>query len=239
MQLHIHSIESFSTLDGPGIRYVIFLQGCSFRCLYCHNPDTWKHEGGKLIETDDLLWEIRRNIEYLRANHGGVTVSGGDPMEQPEATQELFANVQSELGISTCIDTAGYRLDDAVKGMLAQTSLVLLDMKQPISARHKELTGHHNETVLAFQDYLDEHAIPYWLRFTMVEGLNDDDDTLAAVRKRITGRKTLERVEVLPYHTLGAHKWEMLEIPYTLTDSKPVSKERAESVRRYLCGEDA
>lgn len=233
MQLKVHSIESFSTLDGPGIRYVIFLQGCAFRCRYCHNPDTWAKNEGKVIDVADVLWEVNRNIDYLKPNRGGITISGGDPMEQPEAVAELFEEA-APLPITTCLDTAGYRLDDEVKRMLRATDLVLLDMKQPIPERHKELTGQTNETVLAFQDYLDEKGIPYWLRVTCVTGVNDDDETINAVRDRFVGRSACEKVEVLPYHTLGVHKWELLSIPYTLTECEPLSKERAKEIHARI-----
>lgn len=235
MTLNVHSIESFSTLDGPGIRYVIFLQGCGLRCRYCHNPDTWNKKGGKEIETDDILWEINRNIEYLKANRGGITVSGGDSMVQPKGVLELFEKAKN-LNLTRCIDTAGYKLDDEVKAMLAETDLVLLDMKQPNPEKHKELTGITSEIPLKFQDYLEEKGIPYWVRFTLVPGVNDDAETYNALRERLTDKNALEKVEVLPYHTLGVHKWEMLGIEYTLKETKGLSKEKAKSVEDYISG---
>lgn len=233
MTLLVHSIESFSTLDGPGIRYVVFLQGCSFRCSYCHNPDTWLKEGGKKLESSDIAWEIERNVEYLRPNRGGVTVSGGDPMEQPLAVKSLFDEV-SHLSISRCIDTAGYRLDDEIRSLLESTDIVLLDMKQAIESRHKILTGKTNETVLSFQDYLDEKNIAYRLRVTLVDNVNNDDESLEAIKRRSENRNSLEYVDVLPYHTLGVHKWEMLNLKYTLKENEPISTERAMEVERYL-----
>lgn len=190
--------------------------------MYCHNVDTWDNAGGKAVPIADIVWEVKKNVAYLTPNRGGITVSGGDPMEQPSAVRDLFSEIKG-LPITTCIDTAGYRLDDDVKSLLSVTDLVLLDMKQPDAERHRELTGHRNETVLAFQDYLDAMKIKYWLRFTVVEGVNDDDATLALLRERIAKRPMLERFEVLPYHTLGAYKWKELGIPYRLKDKKPAS----------------
>ncbi|MEK6795722.1 MAG: pyruvate formate-lyase-activating protein [Spirochaetota bacterium] len=233
MTLNVHSIESFSTVDGPGIRYVVFLKGCSFRCIYCHNVDTWSADGGKPIETSDILWEVKKNIAYLAPNKGGVTVSGGDPLEQPEAITELFTEVRT-LPLTTCLDTAGYRLDGPVKKLLSVTDLVLLDIKQPIDSRHKELTGHGNSTVLLFQDHLDENTIPYWIRFTVVEGVNDDAETLAALKQRVNGRTSMEKFEVLPYHTLGAYKWKELGMKSALEGKPPASQKTVDAVYRAV-----
>lgn len=233
MTINVHSIESFSAVDGPGIRYVVFLNGCAFRCQYCHNVDTWDADGGKALAVPDILWEVKKNTAYLAPNRGGVTVSGGDPLEQPEAVTELFREVHL-VPLSTCLDTAGYRLDDPVKNLLAATDLVLLDIKQPIAERHKKLTGHDNAAVFAFQDYLDEKMIPYWIRFTVVEGVNDDEATLSALRSRVHGRMSMEKFEVLPYHTLGVHKWKGLGMRTPLEDSPPASQKTVDAVYRAV-----
>jgi pyruvate formate lyase activating enzyme len=233
MLLNVHSIESFSTMDGPGIRYVIFLQGCSFRCRFCHNPDTWDKSAKREIDTEEILWEIRKNIQYLKPNRGGVTASGGEPLEQAEGLAGLFASAR-QAGITTCIDTAGYLLNPRVKSLLSITDIVLLDIKQADPQAHKEMTGHGNAEIFHFQDYLDETGIHYWVRYPLIEGLNDDEHSLAELKKRLAGRPCLEKIEVLPYHTLGVYKWKELGKTYTLEGKKAVTQERANEIARFL-----
>ena len=231
--LYVHSIESFSTLDGPGIRYVIFLQGCSFRCRYCHNPDTWKKNTGKKMNIINLFSEIKKNQNYLRPNRGGITFSGGEPLEQAGNILPLFEEIKN-IKLTTCLDTAGYRLDSPVKELLKNTDLVLLDLKQSISNKHRELTGKDNASVFEFQDYLDNMKIPYWIRFTCVKDINDDNATLEALKGRLINRCSLEKIEVLPYHNMGIQKWDSLGIEYTLREIKPSLKKETQKIETYL-----
>jgi pyruvate formate lyase activating enzyme len=233
MKLNIHSIESFSTLDGPGIRYVLFLQGCSFRCQYCHNPDTWDKRPKNELAVDNILWEIKKSLPYLQPNRGGVTASGGEPLEQAACLTELFTKAR-QLGITTCVDTAGYLLTDDVKKLLCATDFVLLDLKHALPDAHRRLTGQDNKPVFLFQDYLDANGITYWIRYPLLEGLNDDAAALSAAQGRLSGRPYLEKVEVLPYHTLGVFKWQELGRPYTLADRPAVSQARANEVQQFL-----
>ncbi len=231
--LNIHSIESFSTLDGPGIRYVIFLQGCDIHCRYCHNPDTWNPNDGNRIEITDILWEIEKNRAYLKPNHGGVTAGGGEPLVQARPLTHLFAKIQSG-ELTTCLDTSGLMMNSDIRELLNHTSLVLLDIKHPDPESHRALTGHDNAAVFAFQDYLDEKGIAYWARFPLLPGINDSLKTLDRLKARLKNRPALKQVEVLPYHTLGVYKWEALKMTYDLKDQKPVSTEKAAEVQAYL-----
>lgn len=162
--LRVHSIETFGTLDGPGIRFVVFLQGCPLKCLYCHNRDTWDINSGNITEVDDLVSEIKRYIPYMKSSDGGVTISGGEPLLQAKLVTELF-NKLHELGIHTCIDTAGsLPINDDIVNLLKVTDLVLLDIKHIDDEKSKKLTGLSNKNNLDFAKYLNDNNIPVWIR---------------------------------------------------------------------------
>lgn len=233
MQGRIHSFESFGTVDGPGIRYVIFMQGCPLRCKYCHNPDSWDARGGSEYSAEEVARGALRYKNYWRGG-GGVTVSGGEPLLQIDFLTELF-RLAKQKGVHTALDTCGQPFTaegpfyEKFRELMQYTDLVLLDIKEWDSARHKALTGHPNENILALAQWLSDHGKPLWVRHVLVPGLTDDEAALRATGAFLKTLRTVERVEVLPYHTLGLFKWEKLGIPYTLADAPTPT---AEEVRR-------
>lgn len=221
--LRVHSIETFGTHEGPGIRLVVFLQGCHFRCLYCHNPDTWSMQDGTIVPIQDVLKLLKNQLPYFQ-NKGGLTVSGGEPLIQREALINLFTEAK-KLGIHTALDTNGYILDDLTKKLLDVTDLVLLDVKHIDPVLHKKLTGSSNEVTLQFAQYCEENNKKMWLRYVLVPTVTDQQEYLHQWGKRFSTYKNIERVEILPYHTLGVYKYEKLGIPYQLKGiSSPTEK---------------
>lgn len=233
----IHSFESFGTVDGPGIRFVVFMQGCPMRCKYCHNPDTWSTVGGKEYTAEQVAKNALRYKNYF-ANGGGVTVSGGEPLLQAEFVKELFTILKSN-GVHTALDTSGavFSKDDKGKfdGLLAVTDLVLLDIKHINPEEHKRLTARPNENILEFAKYLSQTGKPMWIRHVLVPQITDSDEYLQELATFIDGLKTVEKVEVLPYHTMGAVKYEKLGIDYPLKGVEPPTKERVKNARQILC----
>ena len=236
--LRVHSVESFGSVDGPGIRFVIFLKGCAMRCQYCHNPDTWDRAGGNLRSVDDVLSQALRYRSYW-GEKGGITVSGGEALLQIQPLTELFHKAK-DLGINTCLDTSAQpfsRKDgrfSAFEALMKYTDLVLLDIKHIDNDAHKRLTGWENENILDCARYLSDIHKSVWIRHVLVPGINDDDESLHRLRSFIDTLSNVERVEVLPYHDLGVYKWEQLGIPYKLTDVKPPTEESVLHARKIL-----
>ena len=236
--LRVHSVESFGSVDGPGIRFVIFLKGCAMRCQYCHNPDTWDRAGGNLRSVDDVLSQALRYRSYW-GEKGGITVSGGEALLQIQPLTELFHKAK-DLGINTCLDTSAQpfsRKDgrfSAFEALMKYTDLVLLDIKHIDNDAHKRLTGWENENILDCARYLSDIHKSVWIRYVLVPGINDDDESLHRLRSFIDTLSNVERVEVLPYHDLGVYKWEQLGIPYKLTDVKPPTEESVLHARKIL-----
>ena len=236
--LRVHSVESFGSVDGPGIRFVIFLKGCAMRCQYCHNADTWDRAGGNLRSVDDVLSQALRYRSYW-GEKGGITVSGGEALLQIQPLTELFHKAK-DLGINTCLDTSAQpfsRKDgrfSAFEALMKYTDLVLLDIKHIDNDAHKRLTGSENENILDCARYLSDIHKPVWIRHVLVPGINDDDESLHKLRSFIDTLSNVERVEVLPYHALGVYKWEQLGIPYKLTDVKPPTEESVLHARKIL-----
>ena len=236
--LRVHSVESFGSVDGPGIRFIIFLKGCAMRCQYCHNPDTWDRAGGNLRSVDDVLSQALRYRSYW-GEKGGITVSGGEALLQIQPLTELFHKAK-DLGINTCLDTSAQpfsRKDgrfSAFEALMKYTDLVLLDIKHIDNDAHKRLTGWENENILDCARYLSDIHKPVWIRHVLVPGINDDDESLHKLRSFIDTLSNVERVEVLPYHDLGVYKWEQLGIPYKLTDVKPPTEESVLHARKIL-----
>ena len=236
--LQVHSIESFGSVDGPGIRFVIFLKGCTMRCQYCHNPDTWSRTGGTLRSVDDILAQAQRYQSYW-GEKGGITVSGGEALLQIHSLTELFRKAKA-LGINTCLDTSAQPFSressnfSAFEELMKYTDLVLLDIKHIDSEAHKQLTGWRNENILDCARYLSDIEKPVWIRHVLIPGINDDDKLLYRLRAFIDTLSNVERVEVLPYHSLGVYKWEQLGIPYALKDIKPPTKDSILHAQKIL-----
>ncbi len=217
---NIHSFESFGTLDGPGIRSVIFLQGCRLRCLYCHNPDTWQENAGTPMTSQALLNRILRYKPYFVASGGGVTVSGGEPLLQTPFVTDLFRLLKKE-NIHTCLDTSGFspNIDPALLDeLLAYTDLVLLSVKHMDPAEHLRLTGQTNHETLGFAWRLSEHHIPVWLRYVIVPGYTDGPEDIEKFTAFASSLTNVQKIEYLPFHKMGEYKWQALCLPYRLKD---------------------
>ena len=231
----VHSIESFGTVDGPGIRFVIFLQGCPMRCLYCHNPDTWKTSGGTEYTAEELIREYTKNKAFY--TRGGITVTGGEPLLQIDFLTELF-RLAKEKSIHTCIDTSGITYSESntayiekLDRLLEYTDLVMLDIKHIDSLAHERLTGYGNGNVLAFAKYLEKKKIPLWVRHVVVEGYTDSREDLYELGRFIGTLKNLRALDVLPYHTLGESKYAELGIEYPLKGIPSLPKSSAEAAK--------
>lgn len=235
---HIHSTESFGAADGPGVRFIVFMQGCHMRCRYCHNPDTWKMDGGDEVTADEILKRALRFKPYW-GKDGGITISGGEPLLQIDFVIELFKKAK-ELGINTCIDTAGNPFTkeepffSKFEDLMKYTDLLLLDLKEINPTRHKDLTGFDNSNIIEMAKYLSEINKPVWIRHVLVPEHSDFDEDLDALGDFIDTLSNVDRVEILPYHTLGKFKWENLGIPYTLESISPPSAERIENAKNRI-----
>lgn len=232
----VHSIETFGTVDGPGIRYIIFFQGCPLRCKYCHNRDTWKPNCGKEYTSDELVQDIVKYQSYMQFSGGGVTASGGEATLQADFVAELFAKCK-ELGIHTCLDTAGFVDIEKVDKLLDYTDLVLLDIKHIDNEKCKKLTGVGNEKALKLAKHLDERNIPIWFRHVLVPGVTDSEENLSKIGEFAATLNNIDRLEILPYHTMGVHKWENMGLTYDLKDVRDANDEdvarAAEIIERY------
>lgn len=234
----IHSFETFGSVDGPGVRFVVFLQGCRMRCAYCHNPDTWRIQAGQSLTADDVLQRALRYRPYW-GTKGGITASGGEPLLQLDFVTELFEAAHA-LGISTALDTsaAPFSRDPQwlarFDRLLSATDLVLLDLKDIRPDKHKTLTGFDNAPILDCARYLSDKSVPLWIRHVLVPGWTDDDAALQELANFIGTLKSIQRVEVLPYHTFALPKWEALGIACRTKDVPPPTIERVENARKIL-----
>ena len=226
----IHSVESCGTVDGPGIRFIVFLSGCSLRCQYCHNPDTSFKRRGKERTVEDVLEEISRYASFLKTAKGGVTISGGDPLFQPDFTRALLRGCK-EMGLHTCIDTSGHLGCNADDAMLADTDLVLLDIKAWNPEQYKHVTGQNLQPTLDFAEKLAARGIPMWLRYVLVPGLTDQLDDITALARYAAGLGNVQRVDVLPFHQMGKFKWGELGLEYPLMEQEPPAQELTVKVR--------
>lgn len=234
----LHSVETFGSVDGPGVRFVIFLKGCHMRCRYCHNPDTWQ-KGEEDTTSEELLKRALRYRSYW-GKDGGITVSGGEPLLQIDFLIDLFARAKKS-GIHTVIDTCGNPFTreepffSKFQELMKVTDLLLVDIKHIEEEAHLALTGQPNANILDMIRYLDEIQKPIWIRHVLVPGINDEDDALQKLSAFLQSLRNVMRVEILPYHTLGIYKWKELGIPYTLEDTPQPSKEQLEKAREILC----
>ena len=231
MQGRIHSLESFGTVDGPGVRYVVFFQGCPMRCAYCHNPDTWELNAGELMDSDYIIEQFERNRSFYTT--GGITATGGEPLMQIDFLTELFTKAKAK-DIHTCLDSSGIAFNPNNPELMAKfdklikvTDLVMLDIKHIDPEKHFDLTKQHNDNILAFAQYLSDNGVDIWIRHVVVPGLTDDDVYLEKLGYFIGGLKTLKALDVLPYHTMGAVKYEKLGIEYRLKDVPAMSQKTA------------
>lgn len=230
----IHSIETFGTVDGPGIRYVIFLQGCHLRCKYCHNRDTWDTTVGTPKKVSDLVQDIQKYSDYIKFSKGGVTVTGGEPLLQPKFLIALFTELK-KLGYHTALDTSGmFPLTPEVKQVLSLTDLVLLDIKHIDDEKCKDLVGFSNKLELEFANYLSENGIKMWIRQVIIPGFTDDENDLIRLKEFLQTLKTVEKIELNPYHTLGVYKWEDLGLEYPLKGVRQANNEDIERAKRIL-----
>ena len=234
----IHSTESFGTVDGPGVRFVIFLQGCPMRCKYCHNPDTWKMNAGSLRSAQSLIKEYQRNAAFY--TNGGITVTGGEALMQIDFLLELFA-LAKENKIHTCLDTSGITYHPGNSGynekldkLMTLTDLVMLDIKHMDPAGHQELTGHDNAGILAFARYLEEKNVPVWIRHVVVPGITDDPLQLTRLGQFIGTLSNVKALDVLPYHIMGVSKYKELDIPYPLTGVEPATQKQAKEAKQII-----
>ncbi len=234
MSGRIHSTESFGTVDGPGIRFVVFMQGCPMRCLYCHNPDTWDISGGKIVEADEILESYERLKNFLG---GGLTVTGGEPLLQMGFVCELFRKAKAR-GIHTCLDTSGITFRRERQGkfdeLMSVCDLVMLDIKHIDSAEHKKLTGHGNENILNFARYVSESGTELWIRHVVVPGITDRREDWYALGRFLAELPTLKAVDVLPYHDMGKTKYERLGLDYPLEKTPPLDPSVAAEAKKVI-----
>lgn len=238
MDGYIHSIESFGTVDGPGLRFVVFTQGCPMRCKYCHNPDTWEIKAGTKMSVDELMQQFLKNKYFYR--NGGITVTGGEPLLQIDFLLEFFLKAK-EKEIHTCIDTSGItyhpgntaynqKLDELMK----YTDLVMLDIKHIDPVKHKELTHQDNAAILAFAKYLEEKKVPVWIRHVVVPGITDKEEHLKDLGRFIGTLSNVKALDVLPYHVMGVAKYKELGIEYPLEGIEPATKEQVQTAKKFI-----
>ncbi|MDO4887410.1 MAG: pyruvate formate-lyase-activating protein [Actinomycetaceae bacterium] len=226
----IHSWELVTAVDGPGVRMTVFLAGCPLRCLYCHNPDTFQMRDGEPVEVDELLKRLRRYRTTFKASGGGLTISGGEVLMQSAFAGRLLKGAK-DMGIHTCIDTSGFLGAHVSEEMLGNIDLVLLDVKSGIPETYKKVTGRELAPTVAFGDRLAEAGTEVWIRFVLVPGLTDEPENIEAVADIVERWPNVSRVEVLPFHQMGADKWKKLGLHYELEQTKPPSRERTEAAR--------
>ncbi len=235
---YIHSIETCGTVDGPGLRYVIFLQGCPMRCQYCHNPDTWEPGKGQQMTVDEALKKFYSNLPFYK--NGGVTVTGGEPMMQMDFLIELFSKLKED-GVHTCLDTSGIMFQPdhpnvmgKIEQLMEVTDLVMLDIKHIDDEKHKVLTAHSNERILAFAKYLEEKKIPVWIRHVVVPGITLYKDYLERLGEFIASLNNVKALDVLPYHSMGKVKYESLNMEYPLKDTREATKQEAAAAKSII-----
>lgn len=235
MKGYIHSFESFGSVDGPGVRFVVFVNGCSMRCKYCHNPDTWKKEGDT-FSAEEIFQKAYRYKNYW-GKEGGITVSGGEPMLQMQFVTELFSLAKAK-NVNTCLDTSGIAFDpdntSETDKLLDVTDLVMLDIKHINDKCHLELTGQSNRNILAFAKYLDSKNIPVWIRHVVVPGITLEENALEELGKFIGTLSNVKKVETLPYHSLAIPKYEELGIEYPLMDTPNSTQEQAQWAKEII-----
>jgi len=229
----IHLVETCGTVDGPGLRYVAFFQGCNLRCKYCHNPDTWIVNGGETMVLSELIKDILKYKSYMKFSGGGFTACGGEPLLQSDFVAELFKQLKGH-GIHTCLDTSGNVEISRTKDLLSYTDMVLLDVKALRPDKYRELTGGNIEVTFAFAKHLDEMGIPAWVRYVVIPELTDSDDDIVDLAQYLNTLSNIKRVDLLPFHKMGEEKWESLKLPYTLKDTPIPQPEKMTHLNELL-----
>jgi pyruvate formate lyase activating enzyme len=232
----VHSIETFGTMDGPGIRFVLFLQGCALRCQYCHNPDTWDMSDGREMSVGEVLAEIEPYLDYYRQSGGGVTISGGEPTLQAPFVAALLREVKRRFGLHTAIDSSGF-CDPAraeACGLLDAADLVLLDLKMMDSARHDDLTSQPNGRILRFARHLSDTGRRMWVRHVLIPGVTDRREELLALGRFVGTLRGVDKFELLPYHRMGVYKWRQLGMPYPLEGVREPTRREIERAKRII-----
>ncbi|SHO58824.1 pyruvate formate lyase 1-activating protein [Vibrio quintilis] len=231
----IHSFESCGTVDGPGIRFIVFMQGCLMRCMYCHNRDTWDTHSGKTVTVEEIIKEVKTYRHFMNASGGGVTCSGGEAMLQPEFVRDFFTAAKDE-GIHTCLDTNGYirKYTPIIDEVLDVTDLVMLDIKHMKDEVHQKFIGVSNKRTLEFARYLHTKGQTTWIRYVVVPGYTDDEESAHMLGQFIQDMENIEKIELLPYHKLGAHKWEAMGETYPLDGVEPPSTETMDKIVSVL-----
>ena len=233
MQGYIHSIETMGLHDGPGIRVVVFMQGCPLRCLFCHNPDTWFKTSKLKMTSDELVNHVRKYRSYIEEN-GGITLSGGEPLFQSKFVLEVFKKCKLA-GINTCLDTAGTGYDKAIlKDILKYTDLVMLDIKALTNSKYKKMTGKDMDEFNYFVKVLNESNKKVWIRQVIVPGINDSEKYILDLKKYILKINNVEKIELLPYHTMGVEKYKELNIKYRLENVPDMDKEKCQKLNDML-----
>ena len=242
MDGNIHSIETFGTVDGPGIRYVLFTQGCLLRCQFCHNADTWEIGSGKKMSVSEIIDDLRSYLPFIESSGGGITVSGGEPLLQIPFLIELFKECK-KIGVHTTIDSSGGCYSSAplfqqqLHELLQYTDLILLDLKHIDRKKHIKLTGLPNDHILEFAKYLSEHNVPIWIRHVLVPGITDDPEDLRQMGNFIRTLNNVQKIDILPYHRLGVYKWEALGLKYPLENVVPPSDEHVKKAYELITTE--
>ena len=239
MKGYVHSTESFGTVDGPGVRFVVFVQGCPMRCLYCHNPDTWEMNTGNQMDTDEIIAAYKRN-EMFYSNGGGLTVTGGEPLMQIDFVTELFQKAK-EKNIHTCLDTSGIAYNENNPDFIAKldklmevTDLIMLDIKHIDPEKHKELTSQPNDQILKFAENTSAKNVPLWIRHVVVPTITDEEEYLFKLGYFIGGLSNLKALDILPYHTMGKPKYDKLGMEYPLKDIPAMDKDVAINLKKIV-----
>ncbi|MFC4102263.1 pyruvate formate-lyase-activating protein [Paenibacillus xanthanilyticus] len=225
MKGRIHSMETFGTVDGPGIRFVLFMQGCALQCQFCHNPDTWDTAGGRQVTVEEILAEIEPYLAYYKGSGGGITVTGGEPTLQAPFVAELFKACKERFGLHTALDSSGFCETSHAATLMEYTDLVLLDLKQMNKKKHERLTSQPNDRILKFARWLSTIGKPAWIRHVLIPGITDNAEDLNALGEFISLLSNVEKLELLPYHRMGVYKWQALGREYPL-EGVPTPTER-------------
>lgn len=234
MKGRIHSMDTFGTVDGPGIRFVLFMQGCALQCQFCHNPDTWDTKGGRQVTVEEVLREIEPYVPYYKSSGGGITVTGGEPTLQAPFVAQLFKACKERFGLHTALDSSGFCEPSHAGELMQYTDLVLLDLKQLNNEKHERLTSQPNDRILKFAAWLSAIGKPVWIRHVLIPGITDQAGDLTLLGEFIGHLRNVEKVELLPYHRMGVYKWQQLGRTYALEGVPTPTDREVERARELI-----